>query len=200
MALPFAGVWFFLQRQHSDPVDGNVPSTQVAEFLEKTIEDFPIDFQIIGGPYPTVNGVMQIPLGSEVRYSIKADNVDRDVYIGVWDCKANGEMMQLIPLDGKPIPVLKKGEHLMIPEKPTESFEVVAGSGTECLLVMACTKPWDIPTGKKDGPFAVFNTGGDKQRLIGALSIPRSMRFKAEAEKPLLSEKVIKYQVVPARP
>ena len=113
MALPVLGVWYFLNnRQPADPVNENVPVTQVAEFLDTTTEDFPIDFQIIGGDYPTVNGVMQIPLGSQGALFHQSGQCGSGCLYWRLGLQANGEMVQLIPLDGEPIPILQKRRRL----------------------------------------------------------------------------------------
>jgi hypothetical protein len=176
------------------PADGRANAAIVPEAQHK---DFGIKVEIVGDKVaPPLNGVYRLADRQAVQCRIQLDN---DAYVGVWNYQADGTVVQLFPNELEKNYLVKKGESRLVPGNEVGDFEVQLASGAEYLLVIASTEPWDKVQGEKQGPFAVFNSLKDRERLQSHLTQTRAMVLRplSKGPKPMLAETVLKYEVAP---
>lgn len=176
--------------------------TSLADDLKPSRRDFQFKFEILGG-FQGDNGIWNVVDGQRVQYRLETDV---DAYVGVWDFRADGTFEQLFPFEEssptrKEQPrwnhFLKKGELRLIPGSEAD-ITAVRAPQPEHLVAVATTEPWDPPKGQKNGPYFLFQTDEEKERVRKVLSQTRGMHLKpsAKGQACLLTEVVIKYQVL----
>jgi serine/threonine protein kinase len=179
------------------PAEEPARPARVVSAPEANHRDFGIKVEIVGDQViPPADGSYRLSDGQSVRCRIQLDN---DAYVGVWNYQANGTIVQLFPNELEKNYLVKKGESRVVPGNEVGDFEVQLASGAEYLLVVASTEPWDKVQGEKQGPFAVFSSVKDRERLQNHLNQTRAMVLRpiGKGPKPMLAEAVLKYEVTP---
>jgi tRNA A-37 threonylcarbamoyl transferase component Bud32 len=140
----------------------------------------------LDGVKPDREGVYRLREGQGVRLRVE---VDQDAYVGVWTVDPQGEVVQLYPAGDRGDFLVKRGKPQVIPPDGVEDFEVTAGGGLERVVVVASTRPWDLPEGQRNGAYTLFKTRQEREKWQETL---RGLRVRGG-----LAQEVLPYRVAP---
>ena len=120
---------------------------------------------------------------------------DRDAYVGVWMVAPDGSFAQLFPNEYESDHAVKKGQTRTIPD-PKLDYDITAyaSGGAEQVRVVASTRKWSPFQGEKDGPYQVFKSLTDRQRLAEGVK-----RILVVEPKEKVAEEAVTYRVTPGK-
>lgn len=198
LALALGGGGTFLARQYLRPQDNPpetpppvTPAPEPAVFVEPARNDFNLKVEMLDAD-ATDRTARRLTEGKLVRFKIE---VERDAYVGLWNIAPDGTMMQLFPSSFEEDNLVQAGKPRVVPGAGYK-IEAEVSTGMERVWVVASTKPWDPVAGERDGPFSLFKTPDQKDRLERNL---RGLRLRPTNPKEAhqISESALRYMVVP---
>jgi hypothetical protein len=157
----------------------------VDHFPPPTRHDFGLTLEVAGGK-PGPGGELQVPEGPEAVFRVTAD---RDAYVFVWNIDADGVVTWLFPNEHETDNKIKKGQTRVIPGGDY-SIKARLSRGLEQLRVVASTEPWEPIQGEKAGPFQVFQSLTEREKLH------QGLREFVVGPQRGVAEEAVKYRVV----
>jgi tRNA A-37 threonylcarbamoyl transferase component Bud32 len=116
---------------------------------------------------PGPDGERLLPEGNETTFQVE---VGRDAYVGIWNVAPDGSITQVFPNKYELDHFVRAGKPRIVPD-PARRYaaEAVFTGGVEQVRVLASTKPWDSLDGERQGPYLVFKSVEDREKLEGKL-------------------------------
>jgi serine/threonine protein kinase len=138
---------------------------------------------------PAADGLLWLREGAEVKIRVK---VARAAFVGIWSVSTDGTVIQLLPNDWEKDHHFRSNEERRVPATGAVDFVVQKSARLEWLWVRASTRPWELRSGPRTGPFPFFKKKQDVVRW-------RARQERLIVLRPVgtLSEAVVKYRVGP---
>jgi tRNA A-37 threonylcarbamoyl transferase component Bud32 len=169
------------------PGEGEVPVKVKGHKV--TYRDFTLKVEMTGGSLDRA-GVRILNEGEEVAFRIE---VERDAYVGIWNVAPDGTIRQLFPNEDEPDNLFRADEPRMVPRADLVLTAVPAG-GTEQVWVVASTRRWELPEGRRKGPYLIFETAEEQRRWEQVME----RGFERRKREPMaVAELVLTYRVSP---
>jgi serine/threonine protein kinase len=166
------GAWLVMRER---PTDGSAPpstgspttgSPAAFDWPPVAHKDFPLTVEMVGGR-PGADGIIEVDEDQAISLRITPA---RDAHVGVWSLDADGALTQLFPNEHE-TGLVKATETRTLPG-PGLAYTITATpsvtAGNDRLRVIASTRPWSAPEGRKHGPFRVLGDL-DKNKLASTV-------------------------------
>jgi hypothetical protein len=168
-------------------------SPEVRPVKQPPRRDFALKVVLEGGRYDAERKLHLLEDGQFLSLRVEAG---KDCYLGVWNVTASGKVIQLFPNDAEPDNHLKAGEVKEIPDHPRTRIKAHTSKGPEQIHVVASTRRWREPEGRRLGPFAVFDTEKEKADWRGLVRGLRELEL-ADLGAQRVAEEVLPIRVLP---
>jgi eukaryotic-like serine/threonine-protein kinase len=175
--------------QGGPPDGGEVPVKVKGH--EPPYRDFDLKVEMTGGSADEA-GVRLLNEGEEVTFRIE---VARDAYVGIWNVAPDGTVMQLFPNELEPDHSFRAGQPRTVPRRDIALVAVPSG-GAEQVWVVASTWRWELPEGRRQGPYLIFETAEEQRNWEQVMERGFEVR-KREAM--AVAEVVLTYRVSPRK-
>jgi eukaryotic-like serine/threonine-protein kinase len=172
------------------PPDGVEPPVKVKGH-ETLHRDFALKVEMSGGSVDRA-GVHILKEGQEATFRIE---VERDAYVGIWNVAPNKTIVQLFPNEDEPENLFRAGQPRTVP-RPEIALVAVPGGGKEQVWVVASTQRWELPEGRRKGPYLIFETAEEQRKWTQIME----RGFERRKREPMaVAEFVLSYQVSPRK-
>src|SRR5262249_2774875 len=185
-------LWMWSPREQGPPDResgrGEVPGKVKGH--ETLFRDFALSVELSGGSVDRT-GVRRLSAGEKVTFRIE---VERDAYVGIWNVAPDRTIMQLFPNDAELDHLFRAGQPRTVPRDV--DLVAVPSGGKEQVWVVASTGRWELPEGRRKGPYLIFETA-EEQRKWGQ-TMERGFELR-KREQMAVAEFVLNYRVSPRK-
>ena len=158
---------------------------------ETIYRDFALKVEMRGGSADRAGGRL-LSEGEEVTFRIE---VEREAYVGIWNVAPDGTIVQLFPNEQEPDHLFRAGQPRTVP-RPDIALVAVPSGGKEQVWVVASTRRWELPEGRRRGPYLIFETAEEQREWQQVME----RGFELRAREPMaVAEFVLSYRVSPRR-
>ena len=181
-------------RRGQGPPDGESGRGEVPVKVkghETFYRDFALKVEMSGGSVDRA-GVRLLSEGEEATFRIE---VERDAYVGIWNVAPDGTVMQLFPNKYETDHLFQAGKPRTVPRRDIAMKAVLSG-GKEQVWVVASTGRWELPEGRRKGPYLIFETAEEQRKW--AQIVERGFELR-KRERMAVAEFVLNYQVSPRK-
>jgi hypothetical protein len=158
---------------------------------ETTCCDFALTVEMSGGSIDRA-GVRLLNAGEEATFRIE---VERDAYVGIWNVAPDRTIVQLFPNEMEPDHLFRAGQPRTVPRRDIALVAVPSG-GKEQVWVVASTGRWELPEGRRKGPYLIFETAEEQRKWAQIMERGFELRKR---ERVAVAEFVLDYQVSPRK-
>jgi eukaryotic-like serine/threonine-protein kinase len=158
---------------------------------ETTYRDFALKVEMSGGSIDRA-GVRLLNAGEEATFRIE---VERDAYVGIWNVAPDRTIVQLFPNEMEPDHLFRAGQPRTVPRRDIALVAVPSG-GKEQVWVVASTGRWELPEGRRKGPYLIFETAEEQRKWAQIMERGFELRNR---ERVAVAEFVLDYQVSPRK-
>jgi eukaryotic-like serine/threonine-protein kinase len=158
---------------------------------ETTYHDFALKVEMSGGSADRA-GVRLLSEGEEVTFRIE---VERDAYVGIWNVAPDGTIVQLFPNEEEPDHLFRAGQPRTVPRRDIALVAVPSG-GKEQVWVVASTRRWELPEGRRKGPYLIFETAEEQGKWKQVMERGFELRVRGPMA---VAELVLSYRVSPRK-
>jgi hypothetical protein len=156
---------------------------------ETPYRDFALKVEMTGGSVDRT-GLRLLNAGEEATFRIE---VDRDAYVGIWNVAPDRTIVQLFPNANEPDYLFRAGQPRTVPRRDI-ALVAVASGGKEQVWVVASTVRWELPEGRRKGPYLIFETAEEQRQWQQIMERGFELRKRERME---VAEVVLSYQVLP---
>jgi hypothetical protein len=157
--------------------------------------DFGLKVELLGGRAGP-DGLHLLTAAEPIRFRLETE---RDAYVGIWTVGPDGSVTQLFPNEHERDHRVLAGRPRLVPGNDRYVIDPLAtpAGKAEALRVVAATRRWEPPEGEKLGPFALFRSADDRQRLQRHLrTLLVRPKADAPAEEAAVTEEALLYRVL----
>jgi hypothetical protein len=158
---------------------------------ETPYRDFALKVEMSGGVVDRA-GVRLLSAGEEVTFRIE---VGRDAYVGIWNVTPDRTIVQLFPNEDEPDHFFRAGQPRTVPRRDIALVAVPSG-GKEQVWVVASTGRWEMPEGRRKGPYLIFETAEEQRQWQQTMERGFERRKR---ERLAVAEVVLSYRVLPRK-
>jgi hypothetical protein len=133
-------------------------------------------------------GVRLLRAGEEATFRIE---VERDAYVGIWNVAPNRTIRQLFPNEDEPDHYFRAGQPRTVPRHDL-ALEAFPSGGKEQVWVVASTRLWALPEGRRKGPYLIFETAEEQRQWVQIMERGFELRKR---KRMAVAEVVLSYQV-----
>jgi hypothetical protein len=171
------------------PRDGEAPVKVKGH--ETLYRDFALKVEMSGGSVDRA-GLRLLSAGEEATFRIE---VERDAYVGIWNVTPDRTIVQLFPNELEPDHLFRAGQPRTVPRHDI-ALVAVAAAGKEQVWVVASTGRWELPEGRRKGPYLIFETAEEQRKWKQIMERGFELRKR---ERMAVAEFVLNYQVTPRK-
>jgi eukaryotic-like serine/threonine-protein kinase len=176
VAVVGVGIYVIFNQREVPPSDPNKTGGKEGEVVKHQPEHQPLpppwqkqqqsEFSVTlvpVGSFEGPAGELLIPKTSDG--TVLKIEVERNCYVGVWTRDPDGKVVQLFPNDWEGDNLIRKGIPRLVPGNDNYRIRADVSEGMEQLCIVARSQKWDPIPSDKLGPFQLFKTGPDLNRL-----------------------------------
>ena len=169
-------------------------SSDIADLLPRNLKrDFGLKVQMVGGSL-SPSGTHLLTEGQEVVFRIEAE---RDAYVVILTVAPDHETIkQLFPNDEEPDNLVKAGISRLVPGR-NYGIAATSSEGKEWVWVWASNQKRNALDGRREGPFVVFSTPQERQKLKDEVRGLGIILKNAPKGQILVAEELLTFQVSP---
>jgi hypothetical protein len=181
LVIPAVWLGVALRRPAEPPVNTGGQSSAATTLRQ----DFPLEVELIGSRKDPAGPLYHVKEGELISFRIQAP---QNCWVGIWYENEEGKVTQLFPNDEDPDHLIVAGRPRLIPGDKPYGIRAKPSRGPGKFHVLASTESWTPLEGQKLGPYVVFATPQERERL---------RNFEIETRTRAVSEVVLPVQVDP---